>query len=88
MKCLEDEGLERFDFIRPIRDLTFGFSMEGSLWKPLNTFFNIAGMPNFVEGNRDGYFATNNVLLEYNKTLKRKFRGFLIGKHVVDRSRA
>lgn len=47
----------------------------------ISDFMGICGVPEFVSGELD---LVQRVLSQYGKTLKRKFLGSAVGKHVVD----
>jgi hypothetical protein len=53
-----------------------------SLKNKASVFMNRLGIPNFVSGD---YNLIEDYLNQSGKTLKRKFKGSLVGKHVVDK---
>ncbi len=55
---------------------------NSKLQEYINSFFSIAGVPDFVGGD---YKMIEIALQPYNKVLQRKFNGMLSGKHVVDK---
>lgn len=54
---------------------------EESLKSALSEITKTCGTPNFIDGK---FKVVDQVLAEYGKKTKRKFLGFLIGRHVID----
>ena len=65
-------------------------SIEGDntrVEEAVKEYVTLAGVPDFVESGSD-YHLMERVLQEHGKTLKRKFLGIFVGKHVVSKTKS
>ena len=60
---------------------------ESSVEESIKEYINLVGAPNFVESGSD-YSLMERVLEEHGKTLKRKFLGIFVGKHVISKTKS